>query len=236
MKLRISKASKQYYLSAQNTLIISSLFFYNLESALSTNTNIEVWLIALYLSIKSGNTFHHPCNRKYGYFLLLILHRSCSCHDTPFPLVLFQPMHSHPLCTVHQQAIMHFQSFGFLLLVCCGGWCPLYVYNFTCVSQFTVARSLLLHPLATTPCVCFVTDPHMLQLLSSTAACMQLAHLLSSNPFVPLCSSLSIKPCVTTCFLAWILIWWAVSHNKFSVSTIIKLKKSIQPYLTLAQC
>ena len=163
--------------------------------------NISVWLVALHLSIKSGNTFHHPCNRKYGYFLLLILHRSCSRHDTPFPLILFQPMHIHPLCTVHQQACVHFQSFGFLLLVCCGGWCPLNVYNFTCISQFTMARDLVLCPLAITPSVCCVTDPHMLQLLSWTAACMQLTHLLSSKPFVPLCSSLSIKPCLSTYYL-----------------------------------
>jgi len=41
MKLRISKASKQYYLSAQNTLINYSLIFYNLESALSTNIDYQ---------------------------------------------------------------------------------------------------------------------------------------------------------------------------------------------------
>jgi hypothetical protein len=197
LKLRISKAYKQYYLSAQNTLIISSLFFYNLESALSTNIDVEDWLTTLHLSVRSGNTLHHPCNRKYSYFLLLILHRPCSRHDTSFPLVVFQPMPSHTLCTVHQQACVHFQSFGFLLLLCCGGWCPLYVYNFTCVSQFTVARSLVLSPLVTTPSVCFVTDPHMLQFLSPIAACMQLTHWLSSKPFVPLCSSLSSKPSLT---------------------------------------
>lgn len=107
-------------------------------------------------------------------------------------------MHSHPLGTVHQQACMQFQSSGFLLLVCCEGWCPLYVYNFTCVLQFTVARSLMLSPLVTTPSVCIVTDPHLLQFLSPIAVCIQLTHLLSSKPFVPLCSPLSSKPGLTT--------------------------------------
>jgi len=44
----------------------------------------------------------------------------------------------------------------------------------------------VLSPLVTTPSVCFVTDPHMLQFLSPLAACVQLTHLLSSKPFVPL--------------------------------------------------
>lgn len=165
-----------------------------------------------------------------------MLHRSCSRHDTSFPLVLFQPTHSHPLCTVHQQVCMHFQSCGFLLLVCCGGWCPLYVYNFTCVSQFTMARSLVLSPLATTPSVCFVTDPHILQLLSSTSACMQLTRLLSSKLFVPLCSSLSSKPGLTTCYLD--MDPYLVGSLTSQVFCLYhhEIKKSIQPCMTLAQC